>query len=605
MKTGKRHIKNGKEFNRFFPIPKGENIVIKRVAQLEDTINLMKDVVGTTLEDTVDIAQLLEASTEYETCKNIWDFCFNHLQYTKDDLGKEQVRRPSRTWKDRIKGIDCDCISVFIGSILTNLNIPFSFRLTKYSAQEFEHVYPIAHTNNGVIILDAVVHSFNREVKYSAKQDIKMELQYLNGFDENDEHDYGEVDDIIDNEYPMDAQAILLHDTDLEGLEGRAERRAKRASRKAKRKEKFQNFKKLSLKEKLKKGLHVVNRFNPATGLLRLGILASMKLNVMKVASKIRFAYWSSSEAQRNNMDLSKYNQLTRIREKLEKIFYGAGGKTSNLKKAILTGKGNRDRRISLNGLGFISTPISDDDDLRTILGDDIYFDESEGIENGINGLGSVAATGAAVASATGVLASIAALIKKLGSLFKKNSPQAQQEMIQENTENQEESTRKFSMKNLVNNVRSAGALLPKNSSPQTRTNVEEQELTVSDEFLDPSITTKSDQGDEQKGFMAWIKQNPMLAGGIALALVGGAVLIYKNSKKKGKSLSGLPALAGTRKRKRVRKVKRKNASRSRTYSKRKTQKRRTSKPRRAVKRHVKKRAIRSRANQVKVIELL
>lgn len=199
MKTGKRHIKNGKEFNRFFPIPKGENIVVKRVAQLDDTIDLMKNVVGTTLVDTVEIAQYLKGSTEYETCKNVWDFCFDHLQYTKDDLGKEQVRRPSRTWKDRIKGIDCDCMSVFIGSILTNLNIPFSFRLTKYTAQEFEHVYPIAHTNNGVIILDAVVHRFNREVKYSAKQDIKMELQYLNGFDEKV---LKSLDIVVINPYP-------------------------------------------------------------------------------------------------------------------------------------------------------------------------------------------------------------------------------------------------------------------------------------------------------------------------------------------------------------------------------------------------------------------
>ena len=47
-----------------------------------------------------------------------------------------------------------------------------------------------------------------------------------------------------------------------------------------------------------------------------------MKLNIMKVASKLRFAYWSDAEARRNNMDLNKFNQLKRIREKLEKIFY-------------------------------------------------------------------------------------------------------------------------------------------------------------------------------------------------------------------------------------------------------------------------------------------
>lgn len=602
MKTGKRHIKNGKEFNRFFPIPKGENIVVKRVAQLEDTIDLMKNVVNTTLVDTVQIAQYLKGSTEYETCKNIWNFCFDHLQYTKDDLGKEQVRRPSRTWKDRIKGIDCDCMSVFIGSILTNLEIPFSLRLTKYSSKEFEHVYPIAHTQNGLLIMDAVVHNFNSEVKYSIKQDIKMELQYLNGFDDDEDFDFEEVDDLLDNDYPMDAQAFLIQDTELEGLEGKAERKAKRAARKVKRKEKIQNFKNLSFKEKLKKGLHVVNKLNPATGLLRLGVLASMKLNVMTVASKLRFAYWSSAEAQRNNMDLNKYNQLTRIREKLEKIFYGAGGKTINLKKAILGGKGNRDKKVSLNGLGFIQSDISDHDDLRTILGDDIYFDESEGLDDGINGLGSVAATGAAVASATGVLASIAALIKKLGSLFKKNSTQAQQEIIQDNTDKQDEKTRKFSVKNLVNNLRSSSNLIPAITPSQPKSAELPQPIQVNDDFMDDSFSKSKemDENEEDKGILAWVKKNPMIAGGIAIAVIGGGYLVYKNSKKKTKSLSGITELAGTPKKKRKpstrRKKRRKRPIRSKTSTRRKPVVRRRKKRRKSPA---------TRTKGVKVIELL
>ncbi len=186
MKTGKRHIKNGKQYDYLFPTPKGENKIIKRVANLDDTIHLMKEVTATTLEDTLELSKMLKADTEKQTCSNIWNFCFNHLQYTKDEMGKEQVRRPSRVWQDREQGVDCDCMSVFIGSILTNLRIPFSFRLTKYQSPEFEHVYPIAHTKNGILILDAVVHKFNREVPYSAKNDISMELQYLNGFDNED-----------------------------------------------------------------------------------------------------------------------------------------------------------------------------------------------------------------------------------------------------------------------------------------------------------------------------------------------------------------------------------------------------------------------------------
>jgi len=136
MKTGKRHIKNGNEFNGLFPEVKGEFKTIKKVANLDDTIHLMKEVVATTLKDTIALSEMLEATTQKQTCSNIWNFCFSHLQYTKDEMGKEQVRRPARSWQDRKQGVDCDCMSVFIGSILTNLKVPYSLRLTKYNSAE-------------------------------------------------------------------------------------------------------------------------------------------------------------------------------------------------------------------------------------------------------------------------------------------------------------------------------------------------------------------------------------------------------------------------------------------------------------------------------------
>jgi len=559
MKTGRRHIENGKQYTNLFPKPKGETKVVKKYANLEDTLELMRHITESTLEDTEKIADLLKAPTEDQTCSNIWHFCFNHLQYTKDEMGKEQVRRPSRTWRDRKQGVDCDCMSVFIGSILTNLGIPFSFRLTQYHSPEFEHVYPIAHTKNGVIIMDAVVHEFNREVRYSAKKDIRMELQFLNGFDDEEFDQYEELDEIIDNDYPMDAQGLIVADEELNGLfKSKAERRARKAARKKKRaekkvarKEKRAEFKKLPFKEKLKRGLNVINKFNPATALLRAGILASMKLNLMKVPSKLRFAYWSDAEAARNNMDLSKFQQLKRVREKMEKIFFGAGGKTESLKKSILTGKGNRDRRVVLNGLGEIIHPVSDEDTLQTILGDDLFYDELEDVDFGVNGLGSIAATGVAVTAASGVIGTIAALIKKIGSLFKKGTPQAEQEAIQENTDNEEEKTRRFSLKNLVAKIQA--------NSPSTSTEVATRQAEVIQDYSgeevdfqefgeDPteiqrSAYTKAAEQEapkEKKGIIGWVKEHPLLTAGIATVAVGGTILVIRAAKK-SKGLSGAP----------------------------------------------------------------
>jgi hypothetical protein len=540
MKTGKRNIKNGDQFNHLFPIPKGENQVIKKVAELDDTIKLMKQVTAATLEDTLALAQMLKASTEKQTCTNIWNFCFNHLQYTKDELGKEQVRRPSRVWQDRKRGVDCDCMSVFIGSILTNLGIPISFRLTKYQSPEYEHVYPIAHTENGILIMDTVVHEFNREVPYSAKKDIKMELQYLNGFEEEDFDQFDDLDEIIDNEYPMDAQG-LVGDEDLEGLEGRAERLSRRAERKEKRQERREN--RPPIKERISKGLHTINRINPATALLRAGVLASMKLNLMNVASKLRFAYWSDAEAQKNHMDMGKFAQLKRIREKLEKIFFGAGGKPQNLKKAILSGKGNRDRRVVLNGLGEIISAVYDEDSLQTILGDDLYYDELA--DQGVNGLGAIA-TGAAITAASGVIGTISVIIKKLGGLFKKGTPQAEQEIVQDNTSAQEEKTRKFSLKNLVSRIGNRN-----NQTPAVRSSIaptSSQADTSMDDYSEDELMTRGmdttsdnpDEKPEKKGIIGWVKENPLLTAGIATAVVGGTILVVRASKKK-KGLAGVP----------------------------------------------------------------
>ena len=96
------------------------------------------------------------------------------------------------------------------------------------------------------------------------------------------------------------------------------------------------------LKNFIHKALHVTNRVNPATALIRSGVLISMKLNLFKVAQRLKFAYLTDEQARQKEVDMSKFDRLKKVKEKLEKIFYDAGGKPENLKKAILTGKGNK-----------------------------------------------------------------------------------------------------------------------------------------------------------------------------------------------------------------------------------------------------------------------
>jgi hypothetical protein len=180
--SGFRHIKEGSQFNRFFARPEEQDRIIIQDGEVEETIGLMKKVVWKYLNDTKRIAQHLKGNTLLESCRNIWNFLFNHIQYKLDQKGLEQLRRPNRSWAERQTGIDCDCFSIFVSSILTNLKIPHEFRITKYNREEYQHVYVIVPTGktSGYITIDCVLSDFNYEKPFTAKKDFTMSLNGIN-----------------------------------------------------------------------------------------------------------------------------------------------------------------------------------------------------------------------------------------------------------------------------------------------------------------------------------------------------------------------------------------------------------------------------------------
>jgi hypothetical protein len=180
--SGYRPIQNGKQFEQFFGIPDDRDKIIIKDGEVDDTVELMKKVVWKYLDDTKKIAAYLKGKNTGETCNNIWNLLYNHIQYKLDKKGLEQVRRPNRSWAERESGIDCDCFSVFVSSILTNLQIPHKFRITKYDTDSFQHVYVIVpkENGNGEYIIDCVLSRFNYEKPYKEKKDFTMSLNGIN-----------------------------------------------------------------------------------------------------------------------------------------------------------------------------------------------------------------------------------------------------------------------------------------------------------------------------------------------------------------------------------------------------------------------------------------
>jgi len=191
----KRILKPAKEYDHYFPKADfKETLVIKGKARLEDTMRLIKAVIVKDRQDTEKIAKILKGSTPKDTARKVWNFVYEHIQYIADRQGVEEIRRPARLWADRNHGGDCDCMSVFIGTILDNQQLPYTLRIAEYNKGYYQHIYPIVITDqrfyadrenrNYYIVVDCVKNNFDDEHPFRKIKDFdikKMDLAYLSG----------------------------------------------------------------------------------------------------------------------------------------------------------------------------------------------------------------------------------------------------------------------------------------------------------------------------------------------------------------------------------------------------------------------------------------
>lgn len=430
--TANRNIISGQQYDHLFTEATGVIRTIKSNATVGDTIAFIKKVVPDTLHQTKGIAKELKGRSVYDTCRNVWFFVYRHIRYKKDQDGYEQIRSPRRSWLDRKSGVDCDCYSTFISSILCNLNIPHKLRITKYGKDYFQHIYPVVLDGSSHVILDCVTERFDYEVPYTEKKDVTMDLQYLDGL--GSPKPYSSMEDQIINGYDEFGEL---------GLFGKRKKKKQAAAVDPLKnpnavpgtggKKKKKGF--------FKKVLNVANKLNPVTLALRNGILAAMKLNIGKISSRLRWSYLSPNAAKTKGIDMDRYAQLVKVRQKLENIFYNAGGNPTNMKKAMLKGKGNKDHAVNgLLGLGAIVQDVGVEymniyTPLPQLLGD-IYYDENIRGMEGFEGFGELGepATIASVAAASSVIAAIAASLKRIGDIFKGKKTEGSEDFSESTT---------------------------------------------------------------------------------------------------------------------------------------------------------------------------
>lgn len=446
--NGYRPIQDGSRYQRFFAQPEDSDRIIIEDGEVEETVDLMKKVVWKYINDTKQVANYLKGNTLRNTCENIWNFLYHHIQYKLDKKGLEQLRRPNRSWAERKTGIDCDCFSIFVSSILTNLKIQHRFRITKYNQDVYQHVYvivPISGTK-GYYTIDCVLSQFDYEKPFKQQKDFDMSLQGINvavlsgaaddvldlvsGFDELEgldgpeydrtilEHliktrnmvaqnpnlvssvDYPPaflkmLDYAIDNWNTPNREKALdilaknedalnrlngfdgdddneldgLDDAfdDLDGLSGAEIERELNGKKRPAKKKGF--FKKIGQAVKkagkaagqvAKKVGKTFIRFNPLTISARGGFLMAMKLNLKKMASKLKWGYATKEQAAAKGISAQQWEKSKNALSKVEKLFVDKlQGKKSALKNAVLKGKAGGlsgvDEETDMSGLGVVA----------------------------------------------------------------------------------------------------------------------------------------------------------------------------------------------------------------------------------------------------------
>lgn len=559
--AGYREIRDGKQYDRYFSSPDRQDKVIIEDGEVEQTVDLMKRVVWKYLSDTKKIATVLSGKTLEESCHNIWAFLFNHIQYRLDQKGLEQLRRPNRSWSERKEGIDCDCFSIFASSILTNLGIAHSFRITKYEKNVFQHVYVVVPLKRGYYIIDPVLSRPNYEKPFTEKKDFPMSMNGINvavlsgtadsdlynavmathldgvglgSLNENEELEalkqhlittcnavsqhpemIAMVDDpdaflkmlnyainhwntpnrdkaleiLAENEDRFNLQLNIADLNDeLDDDEELLGRLFKRKKKKGSRKGFFKSIKKAvkNVGKGIKKAAKTVIRYNPLTISARNGFLLALKLNVKKMASRLKWAYATKEQATRKGLSEAQWNRSKEALQKVEKLFAEKlQGKRSALKKAILKGKAG-----NLNG---------------------VFEGASE-----LAGLGEpvTAASGATlIATATPVIVAVVKILKDSGVMNPNESKTVDmsesdiQAMIQSGDQP------------------GSGAYNP-------------------DDDFDFDFDTGESNSTEETGsnkLISFIKNNPLVAvGGVAVAGGLGYLLFGKGKKKSKDGLSGI-----------------------------------------------------------------
>jgi hypothetical protein len=362
-------------------------------------------------------------------------------------------------------------------------------------------------------MLDYAIENWNtpnrdKALEILAKNEDALNKHYgLSGTDDDEDtdEDWSRLDGLTDDE--------IIEEL---GGKSRAEKKeAKKAKKEEKKAKKAENEKAeegkpkkgffSKMKEAMKKGGKAFIRFNPVTIAARGGFLLAVKLNVKKMASKLKPAYMTLEEAKAAGYTEDQWNKAKVAIAKIEKTFVDKlQGKREKLKSAIM-----KARVKKLNGLA----------------GEDEEFD--------LGRLGAAPAAAAILAAAIPVIATCVKAMKGSGLMNKGESEDISAELKAGEAE--------------------ASSMMDDEEMKDNGTEVSEGTRGSEDGTADGAPT----------GFMGKVidfaKKNPLVVAAGAGLVIWGATKFFGKKKEQPKQLSGTVEGTAPQKRKTpVKKAKRK-----------------------------------------------
>lgn len=97
----------------------------------------------------------------HEGLGNLWQWVKSNIRYKEDGDRRQIIQHPARLNVSR-QG-DCKSMSLFVVSVLICWRCPFTLMFVHYPDTGSNHVYPVAHTTEGDIIIDTVWKRFNSQ----------------------------------------------------------------------------------------------------------------------------------------------------------------------------------------------------------------------------------------------------------------------------------------------------------------------------------------------------------------------------------------------------------------------------------------------------------